>query len=1502
MMNPYEPPLGFNGSASNYNQDSSSSSSSSSITSIEGTASTRTPSRVLDENNQRSPRPSYHNDHHQNSNGNLVNDSDNSVYNKMFYRGSYANVEDPTQYHLFATTHDIVHSNNHGCDYSHEEPVHYHHTEFNHQNRQFIGGSDESEMISLDLDHPPSSSHYGYSDNNHPIQPLYHQTSDGEFVQHSATVMNHDHNNHTNHDREEHDLDEMSITGVEPDNEATAGHEEGEVTYNTARDAPRLITINDHDKNTSLRIPSIIKIKPLPMPSNWSSKWHMKQRSVPVKFVKRKMFPDNRISTTQYWWWHFVPVNFVPLNLFYQFRLVYNWYFILVMVFSLIPGVSPVFPITAILPVIFIFGINMIKDFTEDLRRYLKDRQTNRKKVHVLRGTALMEMSTGDIQVGDIVSLSSGATIPADMVILSTSNQDNKCYVETAQLDGETNMKPKFGKHKTQHLNTLDKLVNIQGELKCNPPVIEIHKFDAVMKLHDGEGQIEETLHDQNIILKGCTLKNTAQLYGIVVYTGEDTKIMLNTAHRTWKMSFIDIKVNIILLALILIHQVFCVLFVVLSCIKQHTTVLDSFYIVPSSSHPGDENLNFKFGVYRYFTFFILLNLMIPMSLFVSLQFIKVIQAYFMERDIRMYYEEDDIPMEATASDLNADLARIDIIFSDKTGTLTNNTMVFKKMGIGDRIVHSEADVPGAIGKHLIVPMPGYSKYGMSEHLTVPAPRIAKALSALENLSDEEELRQRYFMMNYMLNMVICNELIVEDGEFSGESPDEICLAEAALQNGFRLINQSDKETEVEIFGRTHLFPKIHTIKFTSDRKKMSVISQFPQSFLEQFPWFKPAGYDYLTSSSSVAPVVCYTKGADSSLYPLIRKGSTPQESEMLNQLVAKSEEYIDHFGVEGLRTLLLCHRFVDARDADVWRKRYIKASAVARNPKVREARMSAVEKEMESDFDLDGATAIEDKLQEYVPETIRFILAAGIQFWVLTGDKRETAKNVAQLAGLVHVSQSKTDTTLATGVFDIDLSASPAPTEEILRQKIQEAYQVVQNHKDQVGDDICLVINGVVVGALETFPSELNSFLALINMCKTVIVCRAIPAHKASVVRLVQKNQKKNGLAIGDGANDVSMIQSATVGIGISGKEGSQARNAADYALPRFFHLKRLLAVHGHYSLTRLALFVQYSFYKNIVLTFAQIFYTFYCIYSGQTIIDSWVLTFYNMIFTLAPPFVIGLFDKDVDETILEDNPQLYKSLKRTKTGFDQTLSFPTFTLWVIQAIYHAAIIFFIVIYAAEPTSTESMQTDGIWVVSTIISVTIFIVVNIKVCMEMRYITILNHLSVWLSVILFFSFMLGYSGIVKGGGNMFFIMFWLMSHGKFYLIILVCVAACLVPDLAIKAGKKAFFPAEWEVLKEKHHEKLRRLLTFGKKRHEEREQEALEGPILEELQHNIELSEIHDAHEEEKLNRKKRQKRRPSMKQQHSEDVTPPPATVVSLQPRQIPPPPADLPSDIEL
>jgi phospholipid-transporting ATPase len=188
----------------------------------------------------------------------------------------------------------------------------------------------------------------------------------------------------------------------------------------------------------------------------------------------------------------------------------------------------------------------------------------------------------------------------------------------------------------------------------------------------------------------------------------------------------------------------------------------------------------------------------------------------------------------------------------------------------------------------------------------------------------------------------------------------------------------------------------------------------------------------------------------------------------------------------------------------------------------------------------------------------------------------RDTAKNIAYSTGLFSEK---------TRVFDLD---SLYLGQKNILDRMTSMLETMTTELDSQ-DDIALIVDGDALDfALD--PLCIDVFVAIIGKIKTAICCRATPLHKATLVDLMRKKYKMVGLAIGDGANDVTMIQKAKVGIGIAGKEGSQAKQASDYCLQRFFHLKRLLFVHGRYSLTRSALFVQYSFYKSVTLTFIQV------------------------------------------------------------------------------------------------------------------------------------------------------------------------------------------------------------------------------------------------------------------------------------------------------------------------
>jgi phospholipid-transporting ATPase len=302
-------------------------------------------------------------------------------------------------------------------------------------------------------------------------------------------------------------------------------------------------------------------------------------------------------------------------------------------------------------------------------------------------------------------------------------------------------------------------------------------------------------------------------------------------------------------------------------------------------------------------------------------------------------------------------------------------------------------------------------------------------------------------------------------------------------------------------------------------------------------------------------------------------------------------------------------------------------------------------------------------------------------------------------------------------------------------------------------------------------------------------------------MVRMVMKRFGKLGLAVGDGMNDVSMIQEARVGVGILGKEGSQASRSADYSIPSFRHLRRLVAVYGRYSLLRTAQFVQYSFYKNTTLVFTQIFFGFWTLYTGQTIIDSFVLTFYNLIFTLLPPFLFGLFEKDIDEETIERHPEIYQEFTSVSI-----IDYRSFGIWMLQALYHASVIFFFM-YAIQFHSDAHLayhgfKSDDLWLWCGQFGLIVHFVVTLKAAITMRYWPVFTTFIMILSFFLCPIFYAIYSAInVPGQTYMYYIGYILFTSPKFYLTAFLCIVTCLAPDLALMYARKFFIPAKWELL-----------------------------------------------------------------------------------------------------
>eukprot|EP00741_Cyanophora_paradoxa_P005050 tig00000851_g4892.t1 len=572
-------------------------------------------------------------------------------------------------------------------------------------------------------------------------------------------------------------------------------------------------------------------------------------------------------------------------------------------------------------------------------------------------------------------------------------------------------------------------------------------------------------------------------------------------------------------------------------------------------------------------TFLILYNNLVPISLYVSLELVKIYQARLMESDGTMYHDESDTPASARTSNLNEDLGQIRYIFSDKTGTLTRNEMEFKKCSIGG-VAYGQLEDEGPLLKQPARPAVGSSllsgRATAASDAGVAAQFDFADTRLLGHVREAHENAAR--IDDFLRALAVCHTVIPERGHdaahivYQASSPDEGALMTAAKCLGYGFRGRTARSVTITVFGREETYEVLATCEFNSARKRMSVIVRTPEG-----------------------RIVLYTKGADTVIF------------ERLNAAAAGKEALLEHlndFATEGLRTLVIGRREIAQAEYDEWSRTFLAAATALDG---REAKLDAAAELIEKELVLVGATAIEDKLQEGVPDAIATLAAAGIKIWVLTGDKVETAINIGFSCRLL-----------------TDKMVLIVINEETKKDVRESLLSKREQYKELIGfesENLAVIVDGKALRFVMEEKELMELFLTICKICKAVVACRVSPLQKAQVVKMVKDNVKPTPmtLAIGDGANDVTMIQEAHIGIGISGKEGMQAVRAADYAIAQFRFLKRLLLVHGRWNYKRVSKVILYSFYKNISFVLTLFYFGFYNGKSGTTLFESWLGAFWN-------------------------------------------------------------------------------------------------------------------------------------------------------------------------------------------------------------------------------------------------------------------------------------------------
>jgi phospholipid-transporting ATPase len=992
---------------------------------------------------------------------------------------------------------------------------------------------------------------------------------------------------------------------------------------------------------------------------------------------------NNFIVTSKY-----TVASFLPKFLFESFRKLSNLYFLLICILQCIPDISNTNGQPSTLPpLLFIITVDGVFAVLEDHKRHQADNIANGSLTLVLdRGSkTFKQIPWADVVVGDVVKVANRGLVPADMLVLAVSEIPNQppcgiCYVETKSLDGETNMKVRSAMECTlADMGSADNLVKMKGVIRCEHPNNAINSFQGVLEL---EGKDKASIPYESIILRGCIIRNTDWVHGLVFNTGKDTKIMMSNSAPPSKMSSMDRSINqytVVLLAILIIFSAVGAT----GAVGWRTSHKSEWYLELSVS----ENSAFVDWIVMLFYYLLLMYQFVPISLAVSMSMVKYLQAQFIQWDIKIYHPDTDTPTLVRSMSLNEELGQISYIFSDKTGTLTCNVMEFRKCSIGGvSYGNGTTEIGLAALKRAGKPLPDLNSQSSGSkvpYVNFDGPEL------FNDMNGDSGSAQQNRIDAFFTHLAVCHTVIPERHENSTEitlsasSPDEQALVAGAGFFGYEFVNRSPGVAHVKVRGAVQKYEMLDILEFNSTRKRMSTIIRHPNG-----------------------RIFLYSKGADVIIYGMLAKDK--EEEATSSQLQEITRRHIDQYAEDGLRTLTIAVREIEPSYYAEWATRFHDAqnnlSEIDKRKKDLPNVIDQCMNEIECDLELLGATAIEDKLQAGVPDTIANLACAGIKIWVLTGDKEETAINIGFACQLITNDMK---------LFIIN--AKNAPTPEVLESTLRDEIGArcadvtvyLASPPATRGDlrELALVIDGETLmyalrGSCRPLLAEFSQY------CKAVIACRVSPAQKAEMVALIKEYVPGvRTLAIGDGANDVSMIQEAHVGVGISGQEGMQAVNSSDYAIAQFRFLQRLLLVHGRWNYRRMAQLVLYIFYKNILFTAAQYWYTLLCGFSGQKFFLEWGTQLYNIALTAIPIVAASILDQDVNDEVAMTFPKLYYGGPR-----DEDINTRIFALWVVGAILESIIITFVSLYGLTQAgfggATLTMWMEGFIVFTLVVSI----------------------------------------------------------------------------------------------------------------------------------------------------------------------------------------------------
>ena len=943
----------------------------------------------------------------------------------------------------------------------------------------------------------------------------------------------------------------------------------------------------------------------------------------------RKVYLDNQALNVTNWSNKeennkFNVFTFFPITLFNQFRQFGNLFYLIMTITQFIPTLAVGFLFTYIAPLAFVVAVSMGKELYDDINRRIQDKKTNSTKITIIISTGnsvqRAEKNASDLQIGDVVELKKDGRVPADLVVLKTFNEakDNQAFIRTDQLDGETDWKLRKAPGITQNMDE-SKLFSSSLEYEYEPPSKLIYEFKGVVKCKTEEGDKKEPLNLENTMW-ASTVVASQKVIGVVIYTGKETRAKMNLSTPKLKLGILDQEINRLNLYLFVIT--FIVAFII-TCAKGF-------------------NSNFFFNLIKYIVLFCAI---IPISLRVNLD---VSKTYFSIRINRDKEIKDTIARNSTIPE---ELGRISYVFTDKTGTLTKNEMIFKIIAMDSEVFNEEKfadlkqilsdecqegnDAPmlDLIKKQNIIPENNLSTSNISNSdsnlistsLKGNEPKIKKSLKRHRNKLFRDAITA----------MCLCNNVtpIVDDNDnskmtYQASSPDEVALVKFAETLDMKLVARTDKLiTIVDAAGNEEEFDVLANFPFSSDTKRMGIILK----------------------NRKHGHIIYYLKGAENVMMRFVKPDS-----------VTTISEHAENLATKGLRTLVLTEKLISQEDFDEWNKEYEEAKTSMED---RQKKIAEVVAKLENNMEFLCVTGVEDLLQNDVATTIDNLRNAGMKVWMLTGDKVETATCISISAGLK--AKMHKIYTIKNDEIKEEVRNDEKKTEiTVLLSKFDE-------YKRKISFDPHLfIIDGDTLDlALKNCEED---FFRTAMLAPSVVCCRCSPTQKRIIVHTIKKYTDARTAAVGDGGNDVAMIQEADVGIGIVGKEGLQASLAADYSILEFNYLNKLLLWFGRISYKNTAMMAKFIIHRGLIISFNQ--FIFSCIfYFNPVPLYSGFLSFgYSTIFTSLPCICV-LLDQDVNKDNVLTFPTLYKLLLKGRE-----LNLKNFLLWLFKSIFQAFIIMF--------------------------------------------------------------------------------------------------------------------------------------------------------------------------------------------------------------------------------